>query len=71
MDHKPAPKLFRERIGNTEYELEERKLDVFEEVKLWDHNPRLMAAIGNTGGRSETQLEAALKGMNGYSDLAR
>lgn len=71
MDHTPAPKLFRERIGNQEYELEERKLDLFDELKLWDHNPRLMASIGSAGVRSEADLEADLKTTNGYNDLAR
>jgi hypothetical protein len=71
MDHKPPPKVFRERIGNQEYDLEEHKLDVFDELTLWNQNPRLMATVGNTGSRSEAELEAALKTTNGYGDLAK
>jgi hypothetical protein len=71
MQHKPAPKVFRERIGNQEYELEERKLDVFEDLILWSDNPRLKAVLPTVDAPSELDLENALKASNGFNDLSR
>ena len=63
VDDKPKPKVFREKIGHREYELEEHKLDVFDEVVLWPDNPRLMPYLAEHGGNveSEQDLELFLK----------
>lgn len=72
MEHKPKPKFFREKIGFTEFELREEKLDVFDEIFLWDGNPRLQPFLTNGGGvSSEAELEAELRRTAGYDVLSR
>lgn len=73
VDDKPKAKVFRERIGEREYELREDKLDVFDEVRLWDGNPRLLAHLAADGGiaPSQEELENHLKGTKGYDQLAK
>jgi hypothetical protein len=68
--HDPKPKVFREKIGATEYELREAKLDVFDDVTLWSGNPRLQQHLAE-GVHSEEQLEATLQNTKGYDVLAR
>jgi hypothetical protein len=70
VDDTPKPKIFHEKIGNQEFELEEVKLDVFDHVNLWDQNPRIVPDIVG-GVESEEQLESHLKLSRGYDALAR
>jgi len=73
VDDKPKPKVFREKIGHHEYELQEQKLDVFDELVLWPDNPRLMPYLAEHGGtvESEEQLENFLKSTTGYAALEK
>ncbi len=70
-DHNPKPKYFREKIGGTEYALREDKLDVFDEVMLWDGNPRVQPFLVEGTVVGEDQLEADLQQTGGYDVLAR
>jgi len=72
VDDTPKAKVFRERIGDHEYELREEKLDVFDDVVLWDGNPRLLAYLAEASGiQSEEDLETHVKRTKGYDQLAR
>jgi hypothetical protein len=71
LDHNPKPKVFRERIGDTEHTLREDRLDVFDDVTLWDGNPRLQPFLTDGTVVSEDQLEADLRETRGYDVLAR
>src|ERR1051325_11416633 len=72
IDDTPKAKVFRERIGDTEYELREVKLDVFDEIALWDENPRLSPFLAESSTiHSEVELENHLKQTNGYATLAK
>lgn len=67
----PPPQTERvlyEKIGNTEWEVREVRLDVHEEVALWADNPRLQTSLMN-GFQSEAELEAALRQTKGYDGL--
>jgi len=70
-DHNPKPKFFREKIGDTEHSLREERLDVFDEVALWDGNPRVQPYLVDGNVVSEEQLEADLQQSAGYDVLAR
>lgn len=70
-DHNPKPKVFREKIGDTEHTLEERRFDVFDDVTLWAGNPRLQPYLADGDIPSEDQLGANLQGSKGYDVLAR
>ncbi|HEX9250356.1 MAG TPA: hypothetical protein VF856_12695, partial [Gemmatimonadaceae bacterium] len=70
-DHNPKPKVFREKIGDTEHTLREEKLDVFDDVTLWDGNPRLQPFLTDGNVVSEDQLEANLRETRGYDVLSR
>ena len=67
--NRPTPKVWRERIGERELELEEARLDVFDEVRLWDENPRLTPHLGGGGVHSDEELEAHLTESKGYDVL--
>lgn len=69
-DMKPKPRVFIERIGDKDWELFEKKLDVNNEVVLWSDNPRLQATLP-AGVASETELEARLRETSGYDILRR
>lgn len=72
MEHKPKPKFFREKIGFTEFELREEKLDVFDEIVLWDGNPRLQPVLNiGAGATDEAELQAELRRTGGYDVLCR
>ena len=71
MDTAPKPKFFREKIGHTEYSLREEKLDVFDDVMLWDGNPRLEVEIAEGTVATEEELQAKLRLSKGYDVLAR
>jgi hypothetical protein len=70
-EHTPKPKVFREKIGDTEHTLEEARFDVFDDVTLWAGNPRLQPYIGEGNIPSEDQLAANLQDSKGYDVLAR
>lgn len=67
--HNPKPKMWREKIGKRELELEEARLDVFDEVRLWDENPRLLPHLGGENVHSDVDLEASLTQSKGYDVL--
>jgi hypothetical protein len=72
VDDVPKAKIFRERIGDTDYELREEKLDVFDEIRLWDGNPRLLPYLAEASTiQSEEDLENHLKQTGGYGTLAK
>lgn len=71
IDTKPKAKVFRERIGNAEYELREEKLDIFDDVFLWDDNPRLLRFKDSGSIEEEIELEAKLRMTPGYAALAK
>lgn len=71
-DHEPQARIFVEKIGNREIEIREESLEVFEDVVLWDKNPRLqpqLPAAGTFG--SEAEVEAALQNAGGYAALSK
>src|SRR2546425_1231464 len=70
-EHTPKPKFFREKIGDTEHSLREDKLDVFDEVTLWNGNPRLQPYLTEGNVVSEAQLEASVQKTKGYDVLAK
>lgn len=69
-DHQ-SPRIYYEKVGNSEWELREESLDVHEEVALWPDNPRLQTWLPVTGVSSEPELEAALQRTNGYDALRK
>jgi hypothetical protein len=72
VDDTPKAKVFREKIGDKEYELKEEKLDVFENVVLWSGNPRLLPHLAEFSSiGSEEELENYLRQSSGYGPLAK
>lgn len=70
VDDTPKAKVFRERVGDREYEFVEEKLDVFDQVLLWDGNPRLLPYLAEESGiGSEEELENHLRQSKGYDNL--
>jgi Lon protease-like protein len=67
-DHKPAPKMLYQTIGEHEYELEDKQLDVFKDITLWHSNPRLFPYL-TEGLQSEDEIEASLQRTPGYGNL--
>lgn len=65
-----AERVLYEKVGNTEWEMREIKLDVHEEVALWSDNPRLQTAAME-GFSSEIELESALQRSPGYDGLRK
>jgi hypothetical protein len=72
-DTTPKPRTLVERIGGKDWYLEERELDVLDEVTLWSGNPRLLPYLAGAAGvaASEEDLEAALQNTSGYDTLRR
>ena len=68
---KPKPRIYVEKIGDREWELQEIDLDIYDEVTLWSENPRLQTKVPNSDIKSEPQLEAALQSTNGYDTLRK
>lgn len=61
-----------ERIGGTDWQLEEHQLDVFDEVVLWNENPRLLTYLPEGGvAASEIELEQAVQRTRGYDNLRK
>jgi len=72
VDDEPKAKFFREKIGDKEYELREEKLDVFDDVRLWDGNPRLVPYLAASGTiETEEALEAYVRQTKGYDVLLK
>lgn len=72
VDDKAKPRTYLEKIGDQEWQLEEVMLDVFDDVLLWDSNPRLQTYLSVTGTiSSEEELEQALRTTRGYDTLRR
>ena len=71
VQHKPKPKTFRERIGDTWYDLVEAELDVFNDVTLWADNPRLLPFMAPGKINSEDEIEAYLRRTPDYDGLLR
>lgn len=68
-DDRPQDRVYIERIGDHELKLVEAKLDVFDDVRIWDSNPRIMPALAGKMPESEEELENLLKGSSGYGIL--
>ncbi|MEM1040588.1 MAG: hypothetical protein AAGI12_14085 [Pseudomonadota bacterium] len=64
-------KSFHEAIGDKEWLLTERTLDVYDEVALWSDNPRLQTHLVATGATTESELEAALQNTKGFDPLLK
>jgi hypothetical protein len=69
--HKPAKKVFREKIGKQEYQLAEERLDILSDVTLWNKNPRLQPYVPGAEFASEDDLQAALRRTGGYDALKK
>jgi len=63
--------VFREKIGDIEWLMEEKSLDVHKDVVLWAGNPRLRAITPPGDLPDEVELEALLQTTPGYPGLAR
>jgi hypothetical protein len=68
-DLTPRPRIIIEKIGDKEWNLEEMFLDVNDDVRLWEANPRLQTQAVFNQVSSEEELEAALQRMPGYDVL--
>src|SRR5437879_5651158 len=71
VDTTAKPRVYVERIGESDWELVEAQLDVLDEVTLWPENPRLLTHLPTDGFASEQELEAALRQTRGYDNLRR
>lgn len=67
----PKPRVYVEKIGDREWELQEVELDIYEGVTLWSENPRLQTKMPPGDIRSEEQLEVALQSTSGYDTLKK
>jgi hypothetical protein len=67
----PAGRTFEERIGKKNWTVTECELDVMEDVKLWDQNPRIQTFLPHVAAHSEEELEAALERTPGYAALKK
>lgn len=65
----PAPHVFREKIGDLEWLLEEKDLDVMSDVVLWEGNPRLRTVLPSSDAPSQLVLERTLQQTKGYDAL--
>jgi hypothetical protein len=69
--HTPDPIYVMEKIGDTEYKLEVQYLDVFDNVTLWNDNPRLVPFATANDLHNEEEIEANLRATPGYDGLKR
>src|SRR5687767_14102927 len=60
-----------ERIGNKSWTVTECELDVLEDVKLWDQNPRIQTFLTHVVAASEDEIEAALERTPGFAALKK
>jgi hypothetical protein len=65
------PRIYIEKIGDREWELQEVELDVHSGVALWSDNPRLRTKMPAGDIRSEEELEATLQTTPGYDTLRK
>ena len=65
-----SERVLYEKIGNSEWELREVRLDIHEEVALWADNPRLQTSLME-GYSTELELEEALRESSGYDSLKK
>jgi len=65
------PILFREKVGDKEYQLEEAELDVFDDITLWWKNPRLRPLMAERQPESERDMEDMFRRTRGYDGLRR
>ncbi|MEM8575815.1 MAG: hypothetical protein AAF830_13805 [Pseudomonadota bacterium] len=68
---RPPARIHHEKYGTVEWALEEVLLDVQDDVRLWDLNPRLQSYLPVSGISSEAELEAALEQTKGYDALRK
>ena len=66
----PVSDFYLERIGEQEYRFVAEELDVFNDVRLWNENPRLIPYL-TEGVQEEDELEATLKQTSGYDALKK
>lgn len=71
IDTTPSPRIHYEKIGDTEWPLPERILDVFDDVRLWPDNPRILPFIQTQGIGSDEELQVALQRTPGYDALRK
>ncbi|MER9695098.1 hypothetical protein NKJ16_24575 [Mesorhizobium sp. M0179] len=64
-------RMYVERIGDRDWDLQEVDLDIYDDVTLWSENPRLQIQLPTNDIKSEEQLEAALQTMPGYDTLRK
>lgn len=67
--HQPQKKKYPERIGDTEYLLEEERLDIFDEIELWHDNPRVTPMAAEKRPDTPAELESYLQRTPGYEGL--
>lgn len=70
-DLTPRARTVVERIAGKDWDLEERELDVFDEVALWNDNPRLIPYLPVGQITSDEELESALQRTSGYDTLRK
>lgn len=65
--------MYREKIGDTNWDIQEITLDVFDDVRLWGDNPRLIPFrnFGIEPLHDEDEVEAILTTTPGYPQLKR
>ena len=66
----PTPDYYLERIGEQEHRIPAGELDIFDNIRLWNDNPRLIPYLSE-GISEEDKLEATLKETNGYDTLKK
>lgn len=67
----PKLRTVEERIGKKTWIVTECELDVLEDVKLWDQNPRIQTFLPHVVAASEEEIEAALERTPGYAALKK
>lgn len=65
----PLGRTFEERIGKKSWTVTECELDVLDDVKLWDQNPRIQTFLPHVVAASEEEIEAAIERTPGYAAL--
>ena len=67
----PKPRYYLEKIGEQEHQLEEASFDVFDQLCLWNENPRLIPHRGAELPNNEDEMEAMLQASKGYDGLRK
>ncbi len=71
IDTTPSPRIHYEKIGETEWPLQEVVLDVFDDVRLWPDNPRIQAVVQAKEIGTDDELTEALRKTPGYDQLRK